>query len=57
MLMGLLDEKINVSNLSSDSVYSLRKIEYNLRLINESDKANKNYEYHMEKIKRNMVQK
>lgn len=55
--MGLLDEKINVSNLSSDSVYSLRKIEYNLRLINESDKANKNYEYHMEKIKRNMVQK
>jgi hypothetical protein len=31
MLMGLLDEKINLSDLSSDSVYSLRKIEYNLR--------------------------
>jgi proteasome lid subunit RPN8/RPN11 len=57
MLMGLLDEKINLSDLSSDSVYSLRKIEYNLRLINQSDKANNNYEYHIGKIKRNMVQK
>jgi proteasome lid subunit RPN8/RPN11 len=54
-LMALLDEEINLSNLSSDSVHSLRKIEYNLRLINQSDKTNKNYEYHIKKIKKNMV--
>lgn len=57
MLMGLLDEEINLSNLSSDSVYSLRKIEYNLRLINKSDKAKGNLEYHIGKIKKNIVQK
>lgn len=43
MLMGLLDEEINLSNLSSDSVYSLRKIEYNLRLVNQSEKSKNNF--------------
>lgn len=31
--MNLLDEEISLSNISSDSVYSLRKIKYNFRLI------------------------
>ena len=51
MLMELNDQKIDISSLSSNSAYSLRKIEYNLRLNNKSERSINNLDYHLDKIK------
>jgi proteasome lid subunit RPN8/RPN11 len=57
MLMELIDENIAISDLKSDSVYSLRKIEYNLRQIIQSEKSLSNLEYHINKVKNELVKK
>lgn len=57
MLMELVEENISLSELDEDHIYRVRKMEYNLRLANQSDRTMNNLEYHMNKIKNELGRK
>lgn len=51
VLMELLDEEIDLAQLSEEHTYSLRKIEFNLRTAHQSSRAADNLDYHLRKVK------
>lgn len=56
VLMNLLQENIDISNLSPQQVYRIRKLEYNFRQANKMDmrklnQTTQNSDYHIMKLK------
>ncbi|MEH6954440.1 hypothetical protein [Neobacillus drentensis] len=50
LMMKLMEKNIKLENMTSQETYRLRKMEYNLRTENK-DRGQKNFDYHLEKIK------